>query len=460
MLKNNKGVLAFLGAGISNRPVWNYANKEGLKFFNFSDGDPKEWGKDISSLEHCLGCFDLKDSENVINKLKIFEEVVFIKSPGMPFHHPTVGKICDLVSAKKDWSITGEIEIAYALSKTPIIAVTGTNGKTTTVQMIKFLADNYGVKSFLGGNIGTPYIDGVLDGKRYDLHILELSSFQLEIVSAFKADYSGIINFSFHHGEHHENEQQYLEAKLRIFKESKFAAGFLSADSEYPFQTLSSDEVFSFKNSFSGKSFCFPGDFNWNNFYLASLLFERFLGDLVNHEKFRISQENLLESFRPAPYRLQQVFQGEISQNRLLQIVNDSKSTNFNSVLAALNSKTDKFYEYNSPQTILIMGGKLRGQNDSITKIKEEINKKTSFVYFFGEAAESLKNDFSAGIAKNSLKEVIKDLRELIQNSQSKSFQVIFSPGFPSFDQYKNYIHRGEEFDKLATVLVEELVEE
>ncbi len=416
-----------LGAGVSHASVAKLLNHLKLNFFVASDG----WtDKDLFiNLEFCKETLPLKSFHWKDFSTKVKGKTIVLKSPGIPFDNPGVATI------PKELMI-GEIELGYHLLPPQFyIGITGTNGKTTTARMLNFLLEDYGVKTFLGGNIGKPFCDLAFEDSP-DVVILELSSFQLELVKDFHCDYAGITNFSFHHGEHHRDVKEYWEAKKRISWKTRKTWSFYSPDEEIENFELINQEFEEFKLSLGSKKFKFPGEFNLKNLLLASKLAQGFLEETGNLDSKRFDQciLNCLELFELDPYRLQRV-----PSNSSNQFYNDSKSTNFDSTIAAVKS-----FSY---PVILIMGGKLRGQNDSIKPFLDELNPNVKDFIFIGESGEMLLNEAGRGSFFKELEEVISYIKKL------ENEIVVFSPAFPSFDQYKDYLHRGRAFEELVSNL-------
>lgn len=364
----------------------------------------------------------------------INDENIYIKAPGIPLFH-------DFVRNLNSVNLIGEIELGYCFLPNTYIAITGTNGKTTTTQMAEFLLRQIGERVFVGGNIGQPLCDIIWNDNNdeFGCILLELSSFQLETLKNFKADYAGLTNFSFHHGEHHPDENDYWQAKKRIFAGCKSGYSFHHVDLA-SVQNLKDDDVDKFKSSFDNKSFNFKGEFNWNNLLLANRLVVDYMNESSSLDELKLSQANqkLLAEFRLDHYRLQ--FEKKIKS---INFYNDSKSTNFSSTISALKS-------FSEP-VVLIIGGKRRGKGDSIAPHIVEMKPFVKEFIFIGESGEDMYSETNLGKYFFSLGGTESYLKAIIETNQEVT--VLFSPAFPSFDQFKDYKHRGEEFSNLITKL-------
>ena len=378
-----------------------------------SDGNQKDWPiyEELNNLEIPMYSYDDIKEQYHSND---FEEV--IKSPGVPFHHPFFNS--------RDNVIT-EIELGVReIGNKPIIGITGTNGKTTTTMMTEWILQKSGQNVFCGGNIGRPLCEGILSDENYDCYLLELSSFQLECMRDFKIQYAAILNFSAHHGEHHGDVTEYKMAKAKILSGNVFSISKEEDDfdSHFKYKQDDIDELRNQYNEFDSDTF-FHGKFNWVNLYVAKKLSESYLKREVDLKEF-------LNEFQGPKFRLEYI--GDKSG---FKFYNDSKSTNWDSLMNALKSFEGK--------VILIMGGKLRGENDSIAPYRKIIEEKTSHVFFIGESGGKLVCDYPLG--KNC--KTLENVRTELEKITSKGV-VLFSPAFPSFDQFKNYIERGEVFNQ------------
>lgn len=356
-------------------------------------------------------------------------KLLMILSPGIPRTHHVVQKVL-----AAGGEVISEIELGYRHWKSKVIALTGTNGKTTTVSLLDSIFNHAGVKVFTGGNIGIPFCDGVLDqlqGKEFDVALLELSSFQLESMESFRPDIAAILNLSMSHGERYPNLAPYREAKFHLMdkmtsEDILFCAKELEDDlpaGSYQTQFIEdSDDLALELESFLQ----LPGHHN-----LLNLAFAEALGKAygLNAEQMKLG---VLE-FRGVPHRLEKLDCPQM-------IYNDSKSTNWVATHSALCAVEKPIH--------LILGGQLR-MKDSIGIIQpvvDLIHQKVEKLWFYGEAAEFLAKEFEGFPF-----ETHSSLNELIPKviSEAKDANLVFSPGFPSFDLYKNYEERGEDFKRL-----------
>ncbi len=380
--------ICVLGAGISGQSTLNALRKLGKKATLFSDG--------LDSSDALKIPFD--------NQFDLL-----IKSPGIPNEHSYIQKALSL-----EIPVWTEIELGYVFAKAPIIAITGTNGKTTTTLMAQYLLEKMGKSVFCGGNIGKPFCEHILEDKNYDCYLLELSSFQLEHINEFRADYAALLNISSSHEERYKSFSEYKKAKLNIFKNSN------ENDLKLEDSQVNLDDL----GSFDFSSFKLKGEFQKHNIWFAKTLVEAF-----SNEKAPV--QDLINDFKGAPFRLE--YQG-IYKN--LSIYNDSKSTNWQATFSALNAFEGKVH--------LVLGGKKRSEVKLDKSLKEAIDQRTKSIFLIGETANELKEIFSKAIIVENLEQ----LKVYIAKNKI-SGELLFSPAFPSFDQFKDYIERGEAFKEL-----------
>ncbi|ATH08346.1 UDP-N-acetylmuramoyl-L-alanine--D-glutamate ligase [Halobacteriovorax marinus] len=440
--------IAVVGMGVSGLASVRLALFLGADVLAVNSGNTEEWGSRVEAHDR----LQLLSQESPDCQSALSQCDSIILSPGIARESEFLKE-----SLTKGIEVISEIEFAYralknSLSKTKIISVTGTNGKTTTVTIIDLLARGAGCSSFLGGNIGTPlatYALEVLSNKRSEasLIILELSSFQLESMDTFKSDVAAILNISANHGERYERVSDYARAKFSIAdnlddSDNIFVGDLGGFEKEFnPSCNLIKLEVPRSADIFSGnvrESFQLIGEHNLSNLNFATKLLETVGVDWKN------GLEQLKE-FQGVSYRLQ-----KRPSREGLYIFNDAKSTNWEASLTAL--KACEFSYKNLPIS-LILGGKLRGHGDQLESKLDAHKESISKVFLYGESGkvllEEFKEKFNCDYFK-TLDEVIKNISAEVEKGV-----ILFSPAFPSFDLYENYVKRGEHFDLLISEYLE-----
>lgn len=319
--------------------------------------------------------------------------------------------------------IISEIELAFRfLAKpAPIIAVTGTNGKTTTVTLIDLALKQAGFKVFLGGNIGTAFSDLVVADEKVDYIVLELSSFQLEKIDQFKAHIGCILNITPSHMERYDSFEQYQQAKINLLRHSEIKI----ADKEY----IENVELLAPIKNYDWSSTVLKGKHYLQNFTFV----EKVLQALKIDSAAEIVQK-LINEFQGVKYRLQ--FEREIGGVRYY---NDAKSTNLAALIGAIES-------FEGESLLLLMGGKKRNDFLDLSCLKNypQIKK----IFAFGESALEIYNQHE------DLCETFNDLEAALKASQTVAVEnVLLSPAYPSFDQFRNYQDRGRCFSDLVNAL-------
>ena len=382
-----------------------------------------------NSINFCT--FDDK-TDNQSDFIKLSEKCSYIVvSPGIGLRNKNLK-----IAIKKKIKIISEIEFASKFLDKPIIAITGTNGKTTTAMLTEKLLTSAGIKVFLGGNIGTPLINAVNSKEKFDLILVEVSSFQLQFIDlSFKPFVSALLNISENHLDHHLNFREYKESKMKIFKNQNKTDYSLIVQPQFIKKNIKSNRINPLKNNkiyetddniiienmkIRKDELKLLGPHNIKNILFSLNIFSLF-------KKPTKKQINVLRNFSSPPHRLQR-----ISRNRI--IINDSKSTSPQATEVAIKSFNRKI--------ILIMGGKNKGLNyNSLLKL---IKDKVKLLILCGENKFELSKIFDSNsnlIASNLLEAVTLGLKNL------KSEEVLlFSPGTSSFDQYDSFTHRGEIF--------------
>ncbi len=339
---------------------------------------------------------------------------LLILSPGIdPLHSPlsvaarTLGIPC-----------VGEVEFAFWMNQAKLIAITGTNGKTTTAYLTWEVLRQKRKRVFLGGNIGTPFTSFVLDTKKGDLAVLEISSFQLETILKFKPHLAALLNIEPDHLDRYPDFESYFQAKLNIFRnQDSRDLALLNADiaQRLRIEREVKSRVVRFSREFSNP--------NYSCVYRIA-------------REFGFSKVDCLKvfnSFPGVPHRLQMVRR----LNRI-NFVNDSKATNVASTVWAFNN-------IKSP-VILLAGGKDKGLD--YTAIKP-YRKRIKHVNLFGEASAKIKRALEPEIEA----EVFASLEGAVKaafRQASPGDTVLLSPMCSSFDEFSGYAERGDKFTDIV----------
>lgn len=421
--------------GKSGKSALKLARKHKQDVYIVNKGDPKEWwvSEQLDSLCSACSCFSEDDFAQHFHKM---DEIVI--SPGIPTTHPALKR-----AVEKGVPILSEIEYAFRYTKDiPVIAITGTNGKTTTTTMIAEALTKAGKKVFCGGNIGTPYCDLALSEEKVDFAVIEVSSFQLETIHEFHPQIGLILNIFPNHSERYDNVHDYAKAKYRMLL-NMTAQDHLILGTENPYLDDIKDHPAKrtyftkgnlpkeFKAKFDFTKARAKGEHNEANFFAAYEVL-RLLGisDLENLFQAFINE------FKGVAHRLEFVLEKDG-----LAIYNDAKSTNSLATTTAI-----KAFKDSKEPLYLILGGKLRNESDKLLPDLLPYKGKITKIFTIGDVTERLFEELGGEF------EVVKayDLKTVFNLAKSLKGNLVFSPAFPSFDQFKNYVDRGEKFKEWA----------
>jgi UDP-N-acetylmuramoylalanine--D-glutamate ligase len=385
---------------------------------------------------------------------RIARAVLVVVSPGVP---PDAPALVVARSASRD--VVSEIEIALQCAPgLRYIAITGTNGKTTTTALIGHLLRGLGVTAPDAGNIGTPLSEVVLAEPRPDWVSLELSSFQLHDTPSVAPDVGVLTNLSADHLDRYAAVGDYFADKALLFRNATSASSWvLNADdpasldmvrgvagAQFHFSVANPSDAWYDRARNSLVVFESPllpradlqllGDHNVANALAASLAVMAASSDFRTQAS-RHAIAGALRTFRAMPNRLEVV--GEWNG---IEWINDSKATNVASTLVAVQGMTRP--------TVLLLGGRHKGE--PYTALARPIAQHVRHVIAFGEAAPIVQHDLSNGVpltrVDGTFEEVIASARRVAEQGDA----VLLSPACSSYDMFNNYVERGERFRELA----------
>lgn len=377
-----------------------------------------------------------------------------VPSPGIPPHH-------DLLRAAlaKRIPIMSEIELAYRFIKAPIIAVTGTNGKTTTTTLLGRILAHAGKKVFVGGNIGNPLIGYAGSAQTDDFIVAEISSFQLQWIKAFRPHAAVLLNITCDHVNYHGSFEEYRRVKASLFEnqqnndlailnaEDETQEGLAAAakaqvvrfSSRRELETgifLKDDFIVYRRPDGAGERYPvsmihLPGLHNVEN-VMAAVAAARFCG---------CSPEAIIEAvseFRGLAHRIE--FAGEKNG---IKFYDDSKGTNVDAVIRALQT-------FSAP-VILLLGG--RDKDGNFEALRTLIGAKTKQVILFGEARDRILPQLGEMVVPAAKEPTLKAAIGHAYRIAGPGDIVLLSPGCASFDEFANYKERGDFFKDVVRTL-------
>lgn len=335
-----------------------------------------------------------------------------------------------LLPQEKTPEVIAEMELAGRYAEGRILAVTGTNGKTTSTALAGHVLRHAGFSVFVGGNIGSPLADHVASGGVADILVLEVSSFQAQCLNTFRPDVAVMLNFAPNHLDWHSGLEEYLEAKLNLFARMGERDVAVLPESMRP-QLDGRDFTRAVVKYFKpADRFIFenlPGAHNRAN---MEAVFEAVSFFGVTERVMR----EAVASFEPFPHRLERVHEADGAV-----WINDSKSTTLDSLRAALEAVDEP--------VVLVAGGRFKGGDPS--ELNPLLRKKVRSVWIYGESKDIFKDAWSGEVPVNvreTLAEAVSGLRGELAAGET----VLLSPAAASLDQYSSYKDRGEEFKALA----------
>ena len=451
-----------VGFGLSGIAAARYFSKQGAKVIVTDLKQPQDLENQMKA------CADLKlEYELGRHNEETFKTVdLVIMSPGIPLNL----KPLDAARAA-NIPITNEFDLAASLIKEPIIVVTGTNGKTTTTTLIGEMFKADGRSPFVGGNIGKPLIDYVVDGSpqgtKCDIVVSEVSSFQLELADKLVPSVAVFTNMEEDHLDRYGTMDAYIAAKKRLLKVAD-RNSYVVLNRDCPIVSQFASECnsrmiwFTKRNPmeiggafaenfvgcylkvaekkivarFNGKEELYDttglklfGDHNKENL-MAAICAARALGVSAK------AIQTVINSFAGVPHRLE-----FIRKKDGVFFFNDSKGTNVMSVRKSLEA-------FAKNPIILIMGGK--DKNAEFAPLQDLVHKRVKMLILLGEAKEKINRslgDYTETLLVGTFEEAV-----LLSFQKSRSGDIILlSPGCASYDMFKNFEERGDYFRKLVT---------
>jgi UDP-N-acetylmuramoylalanine--D-glutamate ligase len=382
------------------------------------------------------------------------DQDLIVVSPGVPYD------VAQLQQARTQGvPVIGEVELASRFLKGHIVAITGSNGKTTTTALTGEVISMGGYESLVGGNIGTPAISLVGEATDDTFSVLEISSFQLETIESFHPQIAVVLNVTPDHLDRHRTFQAYVAAKARIF-ENQASQDYAVLNADDPTCLRLADDArahtrfFSRKGEIKHGAYVKEGKILWRDpeageqeimpvsaitlkgaHNLENVLAAVCVGRLVNVEPHRIRRA--VEEFKAVEHRLEFV-----ASIRGVDYYNDSKATNVDATIKALESFPAGIH--------IILGGKDKGSDYSV--LNPLLKARTRRVYTIGAAAPKIESQI-AGAAEIVHADTLENAVRRAAEAAVPGDVVLLAPACASFDQFQNYEHRGRVFKEAVAAL-------
>jgi UDP-N-acetylmuramoylalanine--D-glutamate ligase len=442
--------IAVIGLARSGRAVATLLARSGHKVYASDAGRSPELEETAAALEAEqvrveLGGHDID---------RVGRASLVVVSPGVPPDAPVI-----LAAHNRRIDVVSEVEIALRfMPKLDYIAITGTNGKTTTTALIAHLLEALGARAVAAGNIGTPLSEVALEPVLPEWVALEVSSYQLHFTSGINPRVGVLTNVSPNHLDRYKGLAEYYADKKRLFRNSNPGSQWVTNADDLATQKLSADAAgvhthFSIENRADAyfnreadelvvlgaalirrSELKLFGDHNVANALTASLAV------LLADSQFRTTDGfgllgDGLRSFRGLPHRIEVV-----TETGGVLWINDSKSTNLNATTVALRGM--------SRPTILLLGGRHKGE--PYGALEPELRRTVTRVIAYGEAAPQIARDLQGIVPVEQGGTSFTEVVERARRAAVPGDVVLLSPACSSFDMFDNYENRGTEFKRLV----------
>jgi UDP-N-acetylmuramoylalanine--D-glutamate ligase len=432
--------VAVLGAGLSGSAAALLLASEGAQVTVFDSADEKHLLK--SALDNLrargvrivYGSAADKDSSE-------YQWVVL--SPGIDPASPLAANF-----SSREIEIISELELGWRSCEIPVIAITGTNGKTTTTELVAQMLNACGQRTIACGNIGKPLSEVAQERQPLDVLTVEVSSFQLEGIRTFRPSISLWLNFAPDHLDRYHSVAGYRAAKLRIFEnQTEKDVAVVNAAEALPkirprritFSAYSNRADFRLSNGgiiYEDQAVLRLSDTKLRGLHNIENLMATLAVGVARGLSFA-QMVPALHDYEPRPHRCE--FVRELDG---VEYVNDSKATNLDAVEKALAAQTKP--------VVLIAGGKDKGF--TFDPLRPLVNNKVKSAILIGEMAESIRCSWDGAVNC----EIATSLANAVERAHAVAKPgevVLFSPGTSSFDMFKSYVDRGDQFRALVQTL-------
>jgi UDP-N-acetylmuramoylalanine--D-glutamate ligase len=433
-------IVAVLGAGLSGSAAALLLESEGAQVTVLDSADEKTLLK--STLDNLrtqgvrVACGSAADHDST-------EYQWAVLSPGIDPVSPLVRNF-----SSRGIETISELELGWRSCEVPVIAVTGTNGKTTTTELLAQMLNACGRRTIACGNIGKPLSEVARERQPFDVLTVEVSSFQLEAIRTFRPSISLWLNFAPDHLDRYRSVAEYRAAKLRIFEnQTEQDVAVVNAAEALPkirpcrvtFSAYSNRADFRLSDGaivYQNQPVLRLSDTKLRGLHNIENLMATLAVGVARGLSFSQMVPSL-HDYEPRPHRCE--FVREING---VEYVNDSKATNLDAVDKALAAQTNP--------VVLIAGGKDKGF--TFDPLRFLVKDKVKSVVLIGEIADSIKRSWE-GVVTCQIATSLADAVERAHAVADPGDVVLFSPGTSSFDMFKSYADRGDQFRALVQTL-------
>jgi len=438
-----------IGLGITGYYTAKYLASMGA---NVTVTDTKDYKEFDSQILSELESLNIKLELGFHKTSTILNSDFVIPSPGVPLNIEPL-----ILATKNNIPILGELDIVSHYLNTKTIAITGTNGKSTVTSLIGQLLISAGLDVFVGGNLGTPPVKLLLEKKKPNYLVLEISSFQLDLSKNFNPHIAILLNITPDHLDRYNSFEDYVKSKFSIFKnQGNHQYAILNYDdpviAKYNFYTQAKVIFYSLRNNQNVSAFVSgdkivtipplpPTQISIANYKLlgthniSNLIPIVITGLLLGLNKDAI--ETAIGSFRSLPHRFEHM---ATFNDRVF--IDDSKATNVDATVQALKSLDQN--------VVLILGGRHKGGDYS--PIVEAGKGKIRHAILLGEAKELIAKSLNNNLPYS----LVDTMEEAVYTAYEVSYPgdaILLSPACSSFDMFRDYKHRGEEFRRAVETL-------
>lgn len=438
-----------IGLGKTGHSIARYLQRRNI---NFSVFDTRNITKEATEFQ--------VEFPNIPVFLSTFPEeqlaqiTTIIASPGVPLETP-----CIVAAKARNIPVYGDIEcLAREIHDKPVIAITGTNGKSTVTTLVGLMAQAHGFKVAVAGNIGTPVLDLLADEHAYDLWVLELSSFQLDLTESLRSSSATILNITPDHLDRHHSLEAYITAKKRIYCQANYviynredeltkpqiepnqiAISFgLNTPTEGEWGIIQNGKdlylAFGSNQIIAVNELRIKGKHNWANALAACALVHHLgVSPAAMHE--------VLMTFSGLPHRSQWV-----RTLNAVDWINDSKGTNVGATQSAISGIGGAI----NGKIVLIAGG--QGKGADFNFLRDVVAQHVRELILFGQDAALLDaalSDLAPVQRVTNIEEAVSAARDVAQSGDV----VLLSPACASLDMFRDFNHRGEVFANLVEKL-------